>query len=231
MEQRKRKLFVVVHAVDNEQACQNAEIAARAGADGIFLIGHKMGALRLLEVYEKVRRHLPGFWIGVNFLGISARDAMDLLSVSSHGLWTDNIEIDEDLRSPSLNAQSNWHAWLERKKERKEWNSLYFAGVAFKYQKQPHDLSFVLQEAVRYCDVITTSGTGTGESPSMEKIQFIREVIGDFPLAVASGITLDNVESFLPYIDHFLVSTGISKSFDELDYYPTKNLAHKIHQY
>lgn len=214
---KEKKLFVVVHVEDKEQACRNAMIAARAGADGVFLIGHRMGALRLREIYGEVRKFLPDLWIGINFLLLDPKEAMAILPAKTHGLWVDDIGIDEDRNVPVLAAQSHWHVWLERKKEEKDWNSLYFAGVAFKHQKQPRDLSYVLREAVKYCDVITTSGDETGSPPSLEKIQSIREAIGDFPLAIASGITPENVGEFLPYTDYFLVSTGISKSFDELD--------------
>lgn len=45
----------------------------------------------------------------------------------------------------------------------------------------------------------------------------MKEALGDLPLAIASGITPDNIKRYLPYADCYLVATGISKSFTELD--------------
>ena len=66
-------------------------------------------------------------------------------------------------------------------------------------------------------DVVTTSGPGTGWSASVEKIGAMKEALGDFPLAIASGVTPENVTDYLGIADCFLVATGISKSFEELD--------------
>lgn len=45
-----------------------------------------------------------------------------------------------------------------------------------------------------------------------------RAAIGnDAPLAIASGVTPDNVSAFLPHVSHILVSTGVSASFHEFD--------------
>jgi predicted TIM-barrel enzyme len=54
---------------------------------------------------------------------------------------------------------------------------------------------------------------------------------GDYPLAIASGITPENIEKYLPYVDYFLVATGISKTFDEFDPEKRKLLAQKIHEF
>lgn len=71
--------------------------------------------------------------------------------------------------------------------------------------------------AMSYMDVITTSNTGTGQSMEIEKIQSIKDTIGDFPLAIASEIIPENLTNYLSFADCFLVVTGISKSCTRLD--------------
>lgn len=66
-------------------------------------------------------------------------------------------------------------------------------------------------------DVVTTSGPATGKAPSLDKIQQMKWAMGTNELAIASGITPDNVAKFLPYVDHILVSTGISEGFHSFD--------------
>ena len=99
------------------------------------------------------------------------------------------------------------------------WEGLYFGGVAFKYQREvpPEKLGDAAKLASKYMDVVTTSGPGTGRAAAVEKIATMKKALGDFPLAIASGITPDNAADFLPHADCFLVATGISSQFDELD--------------
>ncbi len=57
----------------------------------------------------------------------------------------------------------------------------------------------------------------------------MREAIGDHALAVASGITPENVGDFLPYVDAFLVASGIEKRFGYFDAGKLGALADAIH--
>jgi predicted TIM-barrel enzyme len=66
-------------------------------------------------------------------------------------------------------------------------------------------------------DVVTTSGPGTGQAARPEKVRAMKEAIGSHPLALASGVTPENVTDYLAWVDCFLVATGISYTFEELD--------------
>jgi predicted TIM-barrel enzyme len=66
-------------------------------------------------------------------------------------------------------------------------------------------------------DVVTTSGPGTGEAASVEKIRTMKNALGDFPLAIASGLTPENVGDFRDLADCFLVASGISSSWTDFD--------------
>ena len=79
--------------------------------------------------------------------------------------------------------------------------------------------------------MVTTSGRATGASAAVEKVKIMKRVIGDRPLAIASGITAENVEQFLPWVDIFLVATGISTSFYELDIEKVHQLAGIVHNW
>ena len=45
----------------------------------------------------------------------------------------------------------------------------------------------------------------------------MKAALGDLPLAIASGITPENVRDYLPISDCYLVATGIGDSFEELN--------------
>ena len=107
------------------------------------------------------------------------------------------------------------HMDFEKFSER--WSGLYFGGVAFKYQRPVDDLAQAAMIAADYMDVVTTSGPGTGHAASLEKISCLKQALGDQPLAIASGITPENVGDYLDRADCFLVATGVSKLWEELD--------------
>lgn len=62
--------------------------------------------------------------------------------------------------------------------------------------------------------VLCTSGPGTGSPFELDRAKIYRKVVkeavgADVAIAVASGVTADNVEELLPYVDIFMVATGV----------------------
>lgn len=206
--------MVVVHAEGSEQALRNVSIAHDAGADGVFLINHRIKSVALSDIYRLARRKYPDWWIGLNFLDLENTSAVMAVPSDASALWVDNALIDENEPDPVvftriIRVQQN---------QRTDWHGLYFAGIDFKYQKKAKNLRMVAQLARPLVDVITTSGDATGQPPSVEKIRVIRDAIGDHPLAIASGISTENVHQFLGMVDYGLVATSISKNHSELDH-------------
>ena len=201
-------LLVVIHAKSVDQCVRNAFIARDNGARGAFLINHDISSSELLECYRAVKR--PDFWVGLNFLGLKQNEAIRRIPEDADGLWVDHAGIDD---SPRANAAREF--LIERRA--RNWSGLYFGGVAFKYQQPVDDLEGVARKAVPFVDVITTSGDATGKAPSVEKIWLMRRGAGDHPIAIASGMTPENVEPYMRHADCFIVATGLSdRESDEL---------------
>jgi phosphoribosylanthranilate isomerase len=196
----------VIHVQDEAQALAMSRLAQSAGANGVFLIGHSMPADELLACTRNVKRYLPGLWVGVNLLGLTPKRSFEVIldyamktGVQIEGLWTDRADSTTDaLRTecPDL---------------------CYFGGTAFKYQPQPKDLEAAARTASLHMDFVTTSGPGTGQAANLSKMQSMKRGVGSGSLALASGITPQNVHEYLPYVDALLVATGISRNFHELD--------------
>ena len=74
--------------------------------------------------------------------------------------------------------------------------ALLFGGVRFKYQmvRSGRSLEEDLLLARERCDAIVVTGEGTGLKTPMEKVAEFRSIVGDFPLIVGAGVTLDTVE-------------------------------------
>jgi predicted TIM-barrel enzyme len=201
----------VIHVETLDQALRNAAIARKAGCAGVFLINHFIHWPELLQIARGVVDEFSGWWVGVNCLGLKPEDVVAQVDPDISGIWADNAGIDEF----SAN-QPEAEKFLQARQEHK-WNGLYFGGVAFKYQREVTELEQAAKVAARYIDVVTTSGPGTGKAASREKIAAMKRGLGDAPLAIASGITPENVSDYSDLVTFFLVATGISRSFTELD--------------
>ena len=67
-------------------------------------------------------------------------------------------------------------------------------------------------------DVLCTSGPGTGHAADVQKVRDLRVGLGDrHAMALASGITPENVQIYVPYVQAFLVGTGIERQLGVLD--------------
>ena len=214
--------LAVVHAVSEAQALANARIAREGGADGIFLINHAITSDVLLRCYEAVMAEMPGLWIGLNCLDLG-RSAIGVIPQTVAGLWTDNAGIEEGGVDCTVSARR-----FADLRQKCGWKGVYFGGTAFKYQEPVRNVAAVAAAAIPFVDVITTSGEETGVAPEVGKIATMKRAIGDYPLAIASGITAANVRSFMPFADCFLVATGISRSPTELDSSRIRSLADQL---
>lgn len=215
----------VIHVTNPDQAVRNVRIARRAGADGAFLINHSINHQDLLSCHQYVHSLNTDWWLGVNCLDLEPQEVLGLVDSSVAGVWTDNAGIDEN-----ADQQSQADLALQVRDEA-GWSGLYFGGVAFKYQREVEDLAGAVHIASEYMDVVTTSGPGTGLSADPGKIKTMKDALGDTPLAVASGITPENVHDYLGWVDCFLVATGISSTFEDLDPGRTKLLIQKVREF
>jgi len=230
---QRHAILPVVHAAvaDPKLALENVLLAREAGADGVFLINHEGKVGYLLGLYAEVAEKVPDWWIGLNLLGVSPMRLFDVIGrvtpLKPQGLWTDTGLV----REGSVD-QPEAELVLDRRRERwPSWDGLYFGGVAFKYQEPVRDASAVAKSAVPFMDVVTTSGAATGSAADPDKIRLMKTAMGDAPLAIASGLTVDNVHEFLPWTNALLVATGVSKSFTQLDGAKLRAFVERVRSY
>ncbi len=206
------KIYPVIHHLNRNLSIAQARLAHEAGADGVFLISHNGQNSELPNVGGDIRDlEIPGFKVGVNFLGWSPLDAyktaeemgMDMLwldapGISSRGLSNSGVRLAQYFRDRTFDQVE------------------VFASVAFKYQ--PHELipSAAAALARNLGFIPTTSGPATGVAPDLQKVVDMYGQAG--PLAVASGMTADNVTPFVPYLSHILIATGVSVDEHHFDF-------------
>jgi hypothetical protein len=203
------EVWPVIHVDDQEQAIRCAGIAHEAGCVGVFLISMHGNDESLDRIAPRVHQTFPSLKIGVNYLTLRASAA--LLRSQRLGYaatWTDC----QEFIGGRVSREARCLSGILRP------GHLFFAAVAFKGQAADDLPGDSAKAAADLGFIPTTSGPGTGVAPDVSKIVGIRECLqnGD-PLAVASGLTPENLHHFAPHLSHALVSTGISKSFHEFD--------------
>lgn len=201
------QVLPVIHHIDNETALQEAKLAYESGADGIFLISHNGTNSLLPELGKKIKAQYPKFKVGLNLLGEPIMHAAHITKENNLDMvWGDSCGVS------SLGLTNEGQQLSDWAKENPEVE--VFAAVAFKYQRVEHDPKLAAQNAKNAGFIPTTSGSGTGHAPSVDKIKNMSDDL----LAVASGMDCDNVKEFAPYLSHILVATGVSiddHHFDE----------------
>jgi predicted TIM-barrel enzyme len=207
------KVIPVIHYKDDAQAMRNAERAYDAGCDGVFLI-HMEGDNELLAAIAcRIKsRWTDNLLVGINYLGMDPAKAV--LRNVADGLdmtWTD-VQLTHSSADPWTYAEMIQTALAKLP------THLVFAGVAFKHQRPEPNPELAARMANKFGFIATTSGSATGIAAEVDKIGHLRAALGDAPLAIASGVTPENVHEYAPYLSHILVATGVSESFHEFDY-------------
>ncbi|EER13359.1 conserved hypothetical protein [Perkinsus marinus ATCC 50983] len=222
-------VLLVVHCKDCDQAVQQARIAVASGAHGILLINqveNDDGSVTTLPVNPDFTRIISAVrraigdkpFLGVNCLAMTADVALPLVTNDDcriDAYWADDARIDEgrgvadQVEAERISSVRSAHSSIK----------FYFGGVAFKKQRvvAEEDWSKAVALATPFMDVVVTSGTATGVPADINKIIQFRQAADTNALAVGSGVTPENIDKYLPYVDCIIVATGVSKSFHGFD--------------
>ena len=81
-------------------------------------------------------------------------------------------------------------------------------GVRFKYQPETgRSLEDDLSEAMSRCDIIVTTGKGTGIETPLQKLMDFKKIMGAFPLFVGAGLNANNAYEQLSVVDGAIVGS------------------------
>lgn len=202
------EIYPVVHYNDAHQVVDQAGVALSEGADGVYLIDHRsLEPDNLVAAFNRVVATYPEAFVGLNLLqaadALSAFEMTKSLSTSRHpnALWVDN----------AVRGAADVESY--RKSDPGLATICYLGGIAFKYTDSytddPEEAAILAARYASYVDVVTTSGEGTGHAPHPLKIAAMKQAIAEKPLAVASGISLENIADYAGSLDKLLVSTSI----------------------
>ena len=208
---RHKILLPVVHVVNITQTLKNVSILHEENVKGCWLINHSCSDEVFANAFNLIKYQIPDFWIGINYLG-SPFDPINFCveyNIKPNAFWFDNVGVsDSDCSGGRLiRTKMNEHNLND---------VLVFGSICFKYQRQPKSVEVTTKTALEICDVITTSGKGTGIDHTKEdliKFHTMKSICnGNSYLAVASGISKTNIHNILECVDIFMVNTSISEN-------------------
>lgn len=208
-------VFPVIHIRSDAgpltHALENAGMAFEAGADGVFLISMDGHDELLSYLGREVKMRHEDKLVGLNYLTLGAQQAIARSASAGMDMtWSDNAHTHSS--QPKEDAEPIAKALSYFKGHR------FFGGVAFKYQRREPFPDLAAIRAAELGFIPTTSGPGTGAAADLEKIIQMSKALDGGDLAIASGITPDNVLTFAPYLSHILVATGVSKNEHDFDF-------------
>lgn len=223
-----RQVLPVIHLLDGKTAYEQAKLAFGVGADGVFLISHGNQDQLVMQLAAAWKKRHPDWNLGWNLLGVNAADSLLFARLAEIDMvWTDRPGVGSrgasDVGRAVAAALQNTNA------------PRVFGSVAFKYQAPEADPAGAAVQAMNHRMLPTTSGPGTGHAPDVEKARIMAAAVARGPLggelAVASGMTPENVTAFLPYFTHYLVATGVSEDEHHFDEARLAQFVEKVHGY
>ena len=200
--QNQKSLIGMIHT-NSTNTCTTLELAKKEieiylKYDIYPLIENYFGSSEDCEdVLAWMQKEHPNTIYGVNILG-DCREAFRL--AKKYGARF--IQIDSVCGHLRPKEDEVYAKLLEH--IRQETDVVLLGGVRFKYQmvRSGRSLEEDLRLGMERCDAIVCTGEGTGQPTPFGKVNEFKAVLGDFPVIVGAGVTLDTIK------DTFRLSDG-----------------------
>lgn len=206
-----------------EDAVHDLENSFNEGADAVVFEGHDY--TQLDQTLTHIRNLYPTQILGVNFLGpdtnlYTFKETFAL--AQKHHLqiaWTDFSGVDLIHEAAEVSLQSIL--------KEKPHDVFYVSGIHMKYStlidtQKPVELSAL--QAMGWVDGVVMTGLKTAEPANPELVQRVRSQTGNYPLGLASGVSVENIDSLLNFIDFALVNSSIAGENHRIDSHKVKQL-------
>jgi predicted TIM-barrel enzyme len=185
-----KSVFGMIHLssiVPVERAIEEIKIYEEEGLQGIIVENYHGDVNNIIDTLEGIDTKMD---IGVNVLPNEYDKAFEI----AHEYGGKFIQLDFVSGKYERNRQLDLDHYLYYRHKYKDIKVL--GGVWPKYYTpiKGSNLEEDLKMAMKLCDAIVVTGQGTGKETPLDKIQYFRKVIGNFPLIIGAGLTVDNID-------------------------------------
>lgn len=180
------------------------------GVDAILVENYFGNYHNMEQALQYIVNNKPDICYGVNCLNL------DVLSFELAKKYNAKfIQIDSVVGHMKPRDDVSMQAFLDL--YRSTCDVVLLGGVRFKYQPylSGRSLEEDLTIAKDRCDVVVVTQDATGQETSIDKIKEFREILGDFPLLVGAGITPENCEKQLSYVDGAIVGSYFKDTYKD----------------
>ena len=190
-----------------KRALDEISLFEEEGLDGVIVENYHGPVERVIDTLEEMAKLNSKLLIGVNVLPNGYELAFSL----AHQYNADFIQLDYVAGTYNNGRRLNLLDYREERK--KHPTTLVLGGVWPKYYTPipGSDLKKDLLEGMQRADAIVVTGAGTGKETPLEKIQQFRSVLGNHPLIVGAGLTVENVYPQLSIADGAIVGSYFKK--------------------
>ena len=210
----KKPVIGMIHTGSNDEhsmlelAKKEIEIYQKYGV--VPLIENYFGSANdCAEVLEWMHTAHPEMIYGVNILGDEER-AFEL--ACKYGAKF--IQIDSVCGHLHPKYEPSYVQQLQA--DREKYGVAVLGGVRFKYQ--PVCSGRTTEEDLllgkERCDAVVCTGSGTGMETPMSKVEQFKATLGDFPVVVGAGVTLDTAQETMSKSDGMIVGSWFKFGHD-----------------
>jgi hypothetical protein len=216
----------LVTVADDEQIIGPSDSIARISSKPIVGMSCASSTITALYGTDALRLRYPSFPLVLSALGYGPANLTEGFRLArafqAQGVWCEvvpgeRIEYEEDDGSyREAEVISRELALQVQARERPE--AMHVAGVHMKYTRPLDGRSFeeAMKAALGSVDGINITGPKTGVLADVERIRRARTAAGEWPLGLASGVSVDNVASVASFVDYLIVGTSLKKDDDAL---------------
>tara|TARA_B100000767_G_C19774117_1_gene541653 strand:+ start:3592 stop:4266 length:675 start_codon:yes stop_codon:yes gene_type:complete len=203
---------------------KQCQIAFENGCYGIFLCPaeNNINPTDINSIYNHIRDLYPNKFIGINYMN-SLEEFINIIPNNVSAIWTDkgignidSIDIVEKINKVKCDK-----------------GFLYFGGFFHKGNNNnltTDKIDSKIEKANEQIDIITTSGRFTGIEIKIDILKHIHSK-SKKPIALASGVNINNVVNYINIIEYAIIGTGIEKSTtneDVIQFYKEAGLSDPV---
>lgn len=185
-----------------ERAVVEADIYAGCGVDAMIIEDYYGDVVDVEQALAFLSKHRPHYNLGVNVLDNFPKSYEFALKYGARFMQVDSV-----CGHLEPGDEEAYFEMIEGYRQDKK--VAVIGGVRFKYQPYLSNRSLEedLRIGMKHCDAIAVTGAGTGVNTDTEKISQFRNIVGDFPLIVAAGMTKETVKEKLSIGDAAIVGS------------------------
>lgn len=212
----KLPIFGMIHLAGDDpvkRALEELAVFEEEGVDAAIIENYHGSLQDVGRTLEALRERKVNVVLGLNILPNEFKISIP----GTHQFGGEFVQIDRVAGVYEGNYGYSELNYMEYKEiKEKHFEIIVLGGVWPKYYTpiEGSDLERDLKEGMHRAEAIVVTGAGTGKETPLDKIKRFRSIVGDHPLVVGAGVTVDNAYEQLCLCDGAIVGSSLKADND-----------------